>query len=140
MEAGADGEQPFWGYCLETSQVDETREISVLVWSNEGRTGASKLRWLPMGQVHTRKLAYLRCKVVDDDGPSEEVMIQVLQLMRETFEYAVEYTWSYRERLGFYHAFPFDELDTKEAVQAFRLVLFNCPGFADDRERIPEAE
>jgi hypothetical protein len=67
-------------------------------------------------------------------------MIEILQLLSEVFEYAVADSWSYRKRLEFYHTFPFDDLKTKDAVQAFRPVLFGCSAFANDKSKIPVAE
>ena len=93
-----------------------------------------------MSKVYTRKHAHLLYKVVDTEGPAEEVTIEILQVVREAFEYAVEDNWSYRKHLEMYHAFPFDELTMKEAVQAVRHVLFGCPAFSDGEGRLPEAE
>ena len=53
------------------------------------------------------------------NGPAEDVLIEILQLLREVFEYAVEDDWSYEKRMEFYHAFPFKDLSTREAVIAF---------------------
>ena len=133
-------EQPFWGYCVESARADDSKEILVLMRSNEGRTRASTLRWVPMSKVYTRKHAHLRYKVVDTEGPAEDVVIEILQVLCEAFEYAVEDNWSYKKRLEFYHAFPFDELTTKEAVMAFRPVLFGCPAFANFEMKSPECE
>jgi len=101
--------RPFWGYLLETAGAVDTRDIFVLVRSNDERTGASMLRWVPMYEMYTRKHAHLRYKVVDTESPTEEVMIEILQLLCEVFEYAVDDDWSYEKRMEFYHAFPFDE-------------------------------
>jgi hypothetical protein len=123
-------DQPFWGYCVESARVDSSKEILVLMCSNDGRTRASALRWMPMSRVYTRKHAHLLYKVVDTEGPTEDVMSEILEVFRDVLEYAVEDNWSYEKRMEFYHAFPFDELVTKEAVMAFRPVLFGCPAFA----------
>jgi hypothetical protein len=56
------------------------------------------------------------------------------------FEFAVADSWSYYKRLEFYHAFPFEELTSKEAVMAFRPVLFGGPAFADYERAYPECE
>jgi len=133
-------DQPFWGYCVESARVDNSRDILVLMRSNEGQTRASTLQWMPMSKVYTRKHAHLLYKVVDTKGPAEDVMIEILRVFSEVFEYAVKDNWSYEKRLEFYHAFPFDELTTKEAVMAFRPVLFGCPAFADVEVRVPECE
>ena len=133
-------QKPCWGYCVESARVTDSKEILVLMRSNEGRTCASMLRWVPMSQVHTKKNAHLLYKVADTEGPVEDVMIEILQLLSEVFEYAVADSWSYRKRLEFYHTFPFDDLKTKDAVQAFRPVLFGCSAFANDKSKIPVAE
>ena len=135
-----ENERSFWGYCVETACVDETKEIFMLMRSNDERTQASVLRWMPMEKLFTRKHAHLLYKVFDVDGPGEVVMIEILQVLKEVFEYAVRDNWSYEKRMEFYHAFPFDELDTREAVEAFRPVLFGCPAFFDVNKIVPEAE
>ena len=133
-------DRPFWGYCLETACRNETREIFVLMRSTDEMTQASILRWWPMERFYTRKHAHLLHKVIDVNGPAEDVLIEILQLLREVFEYAVEDDWSYEKRMEFYHAFPFDELTTKESVRAFRPELFGCPAFTGrDGGRLPAA-
>ena len=132
--------QPFWGYLVETAQVDSPREMHVLMRSNEGRACAAVLQWMPMERVHTRKNAQLLYKVVDADCPDEDVVCEILRLLQDAFEYAVEDNWSYEKRMEFYHAFPFEELRTKEDVLAFRPVLFNCPAFSGPELQAPESE
>lgn len=88
----------------------------------------------------TRKLALLKFSVVDMAGPSEEVMIAILQVFRDAFEYAVEDGWTYKKRLEFCLAFPFEDLVTVEDVEALRSTLFGCPAFAGCAQKIPEAE
>ena len=51
--------RPFWGYLVESARVDSTKEILVLMRSDEGRTRATALRWMPMEKVYTRKQAHL---------------------------------------------------------------------------------
>mmetsp|Transcript_1187 Transcript_1187/g.1822 ORF Transcript_1187/g.1822 Transcript_1187/m.1822 type:complete len:141 (+) Transcript_1187:545-967(+) len=131
-----DPDQPVWGYCVESAQVDNPRDILVLMRSNGGRCHASKLQWMSMSKVYTRKHAHLRYGVVDTEGPAEDVMIEILQLLRDVFEYAVEDNWSYEKRMEFYHAFPFEDLSTKEAVIAFRPVLFDCPAVSGFRMNV----
>ena len=92
--------------------MDSTKEIFMLMRSNDVLTGASFLQWLPMSRAFTKKHAHLLFKVVDTQGPSEDVMLDILQLFSEVIEYAVENGWSYEKRLEFYHSFPFDELNT----------------------------
>ena len=41
-------EQSFWGYCVETACVDETKEIFMLMHLYSRRTRGSVLRWVPM--------------------------------------------------------------------------------------------
>mmetsp|Transcript_1190 Transcript_1190/g.1826 ORF Transcript_1190/g.1826 Transcript_1190/m.1826 type:complete len:197 (+) Transcript_1190:364-954(+) len=103
---------PFWGYVVESAQVDGPRDILVLMRGNTGLTRGTTLQWMSMSKVFTRKHAYLREKVIDVEGPAEDVMIAMLQLLRDVFEYAVEGNWSYEKRMEFDHAFPFDELIT----------------------------
>ena len=122
-------DQPFWGYCVESARVENSREILMLMRSSEGRARTSTLRWMPMDKLYTRKHAHLRYKVVDTEGPTEDAMIEILQLFSDVFEYAVKDNWSYEKRMEFYHAFPFEDLSTREAVIAFRPVLFDCPAF-----------
>ena len=74
------------------------------------------------------------------EGPAEDVMIEILQGLRDVFEYAVEEKWSYEKRMEFYYVFPFDELRTKEAVVAFRSVLFGCPAITGVTAIVPECE
>ena len=133
-------EQPFWGYCVESARVDSSRDILVLMRSSGSRARASTLRWIPMSKVYTRKHALLLYEVVDTEGPAEDVMIKILQVFRDVFEYAVEYGWSYEQRLEFYHAFPFEGLSILEAVKAFRPILFGCPAFSGYEQKGPESE
>jgi len=93
-----------------------------------------------MSRVYTRKHAHLLYKVVDTEGPTEDVMSEILEVFRDVLEYAVEDNWSYEKRMEFYHAFPFDELITKEAVMAFRPVLFGSPAFAGVDYKYPACE
>mmetsp|Transcript_1161 Transcript_1161/g.1777 ORF Transcript_1161/g.1777 Transcript_1161/m.1777 type:complete len:186 (+) Transcript_1161:169-726(+) len=132
--------QPFWGYLVESALVDNTREIFVLMRNIEGLTRAAVLRWMPMERVHTRKNAQLLYKVVDADCPAEDVVCEILRLLQDAFEYAVEDNWSYAKRMGFYHAFPFEELVTTEKVVAFRPILFSCPAFVDSMVVVPDSE
>mmetsp|Transcript_3681 Transcript_3681/g.5497 ORF Transcript_3681/g.5497 Transcript_3681/m.5497 type:complete len:89 (-) Transcript_3681:88-354(-) len=87
-----------------------------------------------------RKQAQLSYQVLYE-GPSEEVLNEILQVFRDVFEYAVKTNWSYTKRLEFYHSFPFEELTTKEAVLAFRPILFGCPAFTENIDwTFPECE
>jgi len=51
---------PFWGYVVESAQVENPRDFLVLMRGNGGRTGGTTLQWMSMSKVYTRKLAYLR--------------------------------------------------------------------------------
>lgn len=135
-----DPDHPVWGYCVENAQVENPRDILVLMRSNGGQNHATKLQWMSMSKVYTRKLAHLRYGIVDTEGPAEDVMIEILQLLRDVFECAVEDGWSYRKRMEFYHAFPFDDLRTKEAVKAFRPILFDCPAVSGCRRNVSASE
>ena len=132
--------QPFWGYCVESARVDSSRDILVLMRSSRSRARASTLQWIPMSKVYTRKHALLLYEVADAEGPAKDVMIEILQVFRDVFEYAVEYGWSYEQCLEFYHAFPFEGLSTLEAVEAFRAILFGCPAFSGYEQKGPESE
>mmetsp|Transcript_8696 Transcript_8696/g.12683 ORF Transcript_8696/g.12683 Transcript_8696/m.12683 type:complete len:186 (-) Transcript_8696:1246-1803(-) len=136
----SEGGHSYWAYCVESACVDSSKEIFMLMRGNDVLTGASFLKWLPMSVAFTRKHAYLLFKVIDTQGPSEDVMLEILQLFREVIEYAVVSGWSYERRLEFYHSFPFDELTTKEAVAAFRPVLFSCAAFKGCKYPYPESE
>ena len=133
-------ERPFWGYCVESAYVTESRRIFMLMHITSERTHARMLRWMPMEKLFTRKHAHLVYKVFDVYGLGDVVMMKILQLLEEVFEYAVRDEWSYEKRMKFYHPVPFDELDTTEAVEAFRPVLFGIPAFFSVEEVSPEAE
>jgi len=135
-----ENERPFWGYCVESACVAETKEIFMLMRSNSDLTQASVLRWMPMEKLFTRKHAHLVYGVFDVYGPGDVVMLELLHLLEEVFEYAVRDNWSYEKRLEFYHAFPFDGFYTKEAVEEFRPILFGNPAFFDVERVVPEAE
>ena len=64
-------------------------------------------------------------------------MREILEVFRDVFEFAAAANWSHEKRLEFYLSFPFEDLTTKEAVQAFRPVLFGCSAFEDF---VPEIE
>lgn len=132
--------QPAWGYCVESASVEDPRDILVLMRVVEGRARSVTLRWLSMSKVHTRKNAHLLYRVVDTEGPAENVMIEFLKVFRDVFECAVEDGWSYEKRLEFYHAFPFEELSSVEAVRAFHPILFGSPAFSGCEPKVPEAE
>ena len=135
-----DDERPFWGYCVESACVAETKEIFMLMHITNDRTQARVLRWIPMEKLFTRKHAHLVYKVFDVYGPGDVVMMEILELLEEVFEIAVKDEWSYEKRMEFYHAVPFDGLDTEEAVEAFRSVLSGCPAFFNVERIVPEAE
>ena len=65
------------------------------------------------------------------NGNASYAMYEILELFCEVFVYAVETNWTYEKRIHFYHAFPFKELTTKDAVMAFHSVLVGCRAFAD---------
>jgi long-subunit fatty acid transport protein len=121
---------PSWGYCLEAATVPETREIFVLMRSDETATMARTLQWVSLSTLQTRKQVE-HSSDVTYSGPSEEVMQAILRLFRDAFEFAVDTNWSYTKRLEFFHSFPFEELCTVDAVHKFRPVLFGCPAFTD---------
>jgi len=121
---------PSWGYCLEAASVPETREVFVLMRSDETATMERTLQWVSLSALQTRKQVE-RSGDVAYSGPSEEVMHAILHLFRDAFEIAADTNWSYTKRLEFYLSFPFEELSTVGAVHRFRAVLFSCPAFAE---------
>ena len=131
---------PFWGYGVEAARMDNSRDILVLMRSDDLATVEKTLRWVPLSKLYTRKQALLFYDVTDTEGPTEEAMLEILELFRDVFEYAVSDSWSYHKRLEFYHAFPFEELTSKEAVMAFRPVLLGCSAFADSECTFSECE
>ena len=135
-----ENERPFWGYCIESACIAESKEIFMLMHITSELTQARMLHWMPMEKLFTRKHAHLVYKVFDVYGPGDVVMMEILQLLEEVFEYAVRDEWSYEKRMKFYHSVPFDELDTAEAVEAFQPILFGSPTFFDVEKVVPEAE
>eukprot|EP00590_Aulacoseira_subarctica_P006175 CAMPEP_0172420794 /NCGR_PEP_ID=MMETSP1064-20121228/7127_1 /TAXON_ID=202472 /ORGANISM="Aulacoseira subarctica , Strain CCAP 1002/5" /LENGTH=163 /DNA_ID=CAMNT_0013160907 /DNA_START=251 /DNA_END=742 /DNA_ORIENTATION=+ len=133
-------DRQFWGYGVEAARADGSAEVLVLMRSDEEFSVDKVLRWMPLSKLYTRKQALLFYDVTDTEGPSEDAMLEILELFRDVFEFAVGAMWGYEKRLEFYHAFPFEELTTKEAVVAFRPVLFGCPAFADLDVVFPECE
>ena len=129
-----------WGYCVESASVKSPRDILVLMRVVEGRATTVTLRWLSMSKVHTRKKAHLLYRVVDAEGPAENVMIEILKVLRDAFEWAVEDGWSYKRRLRFYHAFPFEDLSSVEAVRAFHSNIFENPSVSGCKQKVPEPE
>jgi len=127
-------DHPFWGCCVESACVNTTNEILVLIPSDEDDNIERALRWIPLTDLYTTKQAQLFYQVLYK-GPSEEVMHETLQVFHDFFEYTAETNWSYEKRLEFYHSFPFEELTTKEAVMAFRPILFGCPAFTANFDR-----
>ena len=126
----ADG-RPSWGYyCLEAASVPETREIFVLMRSDETASMERTLQWVSLSVMQTRKQVE-HSGGVAYSGPSEEVMHAILHVFRDAFEFAVDTNWSYTKRLEFFHSFPFEELPTVEAVHKFCPILFGCPAFAE---------
>ena len=102
----------------------------VLFQSDEEEGREKTLRWLPLSSVCTKKQAVLSYQV-EYLGPKEEVLFEILRLIRDAFEFAADTDWSYQKKLEFYHAFPFEELRTREAVHKFRPILFGCPAFTE---------
>ena len=131
---------PLWGYLVESAQVASTKRIFVLMRSNDRCTRAAVLRWMPMEKVYTKKQALLLYRAVDVGGPAEDTVYEILKLLQEAFEYAVEDRWSYSQRLEFYRVFPFEELTTKREVEAFRPVLFSYSIFSVPELQIPASE
>ena len=129
-----------WGYLVESAQVTSTRKIFVLMQTIEARARATVLWWMPMEQVYTKKQALLLYKAEDTDRPAEDVVCEILKLLQEVFECALEDKWSYTKRSEFYRAFPFEKLRTKEEVVTYRPVLFSCPVFSGPELQIPESE
>lgn len=135
----ADSDHPTWGYCLEAARDKDTNEVQVLFRSDEEyREGERFLDWIPLSSFYTRKQALI-CNV-SYVGPTEEVMWEILELLRDVFECALKAHWSFEKRVEFYHALPLYELSTREAVYAFRRILFSCPTFADMEWTFPETE
>ena len=130
----------FWGCGVEAARLDDSSEILVLICSDEEGTIDARLRWMSLSKLYTRKQALLFYEVTDTEGPTEDAMYEVLELFREVFECAVEKNWTYEKRMHFYHAFPFEELTTKDAVMAFRSVLFGCRAFAGFELKVSECE
>ena len=126
-----------WGYCVESASVKSPRDILVLMRVVEGRARNVTLRLLSMSKVHTRKNACLLYGVVDAEGPAEDMMIEILKVLHDAFECAVEDGWSYKRRLRSYHDFPFEDLSSVEAVRAFHSILFGSPGC---KQKVPEPE
>jgi len=125
---------------IEVAHVDNSSEIFVLMRRDEQSDVDKALYWMLLTDLYSRKQAYLFYQVLDTEGPSEAAMHESLQLFRDVFEYAVETRWDYETRLEFYHSYPFEELLTKEAVMAFRPILFGSPAFADIECNFPECE
>ena len=124
------GGGPSWGYCLEAATVPETREIFVLMRSDETATVERTLQWVCLSTMHTRKQLE-HSTSAPYTGPSEEVTKAILHLFRDAFEFAVDTDWSYTKRLEFYYTFPFEDLLTVDAVHRFRPVLFSSPAFSE---------
>ena len=119
-----------WGFCLEAARITKTNDIMVLFRNDEEGGKEKKLRWLPLSSLCTKNQASLSYQV-EYTGPTEEVMFEILRLIRDAFEFAADTDWYYQKRLEFYHAFPFEELHTREAVHKFRPVLFSCRAFTE---------
>mmetsp|Transcript_3619 Transcript_3619/g.5387 ORF Transcript_3619/g.5387 Transcript_3619/m.5387 type:complete len:183 (+) Transcript_3619:114-662(+) len=128
--------RPCWGYSLEAAREDITNEIVVLFRSDENYSYDRALRWVPLAELATRKQAQLTYHM-QEVGPAEDVVHEILGVFRDVFEFAVAANWSHEKRLEFYHSFPFEEMTSKEAVIAFRPVLFGCSAFEDF---VPEIE
>ena len=124
----------------QAARLDDSSEILVLIRSDEEGTIDARLRWMSLSKLYTRKQALLFYEVTDTEGPTEDAMYEVLELFREVFECAVEKNWTYEKRMHFYHAFPFEELTTKDALMAFRSVLFGCRAFAGFELKVSECE
>ena len=124
------GGGPSWGYCLEAASVPETREIFVLMRSDETATVDRTLQWVSLSAMQTRKQVS-RSSGVTYSGPSEEVMQAILHVFHDAFEFAADTNWSCTKRLEFYHSFRFEELLTVDAVHRFRPVLFGSPAFSE---------
>jgi len=133
-------DRPFWGYGVEAARVVNSADVLILVRSDEEVSVGKALRWMPLSSLYTRRQAFLLYEVTDTEGPTEEAMLEILGVFRDVFEFAMYTNWSYRARLEFYHAFPFEELTSKESVVAFRPILFDCPAFAGFEWRFPECE
>jgi len=133
-------DQPFWGYGVEVARMDNSSEIFVLMRRDEQSDVDKLLHWMLLTDLYSRKQAYLFYQVLDTEGPSEAAMHESLKLFRDVFDYAVDTGWDYETRLEFYHSYPFEELLTKEAVMAFRPILFGSPAFADIECNFPECE
>jgi len=129
--------QSMWGYCVEAARVVDTNEILVFFRSDEDEYYDRTLRWIPLSRLCTRKQAQASYQV-QYIGPAEEVMYEILQLFRDVFEVSAGRNWSYQKRVEFYHSFPFEELNTKEEVLAFRPTLFGCPAFTGFKYQFPE--
>ena len=133
----ADSDHPTWGYCLEVARERDTNDIQVLFRSDEGALDDERfLDWIPLSSFYTRKQAL--AVNVSYVGPPEEVVWELLELLRDVYECALITNWSFERRVKFYHSVPFEELSTREAVYLFRSTLFSCPSFANVEYTFPE--
>jgi len=122
----ADLEHPTWGYCFEAARNEITNDIQILFRSDD-EDDLKFLDWVPLSSFYTLEQA-LNCDV-SYAGPADEVIQELLELCLEVFEFAVATEWSYDKRIEFYHSLPLGELITREAIMAFRPILFGCPAF-----------
>ena len=135
----ADSASPTWGYWLEAARDIDTNEVQVLFRSDVRYIDDFRfLDWVPLSSFYTRRQAL--AVNVSYVGPTDDVVWEMLELFRDIFECALKTDWSFEDRIMFYHAFPFEELSTREAVYAFRPILFSCPLFANVEYTFPEVE
>jgi hypothetical protein len=78
---------------VEAAHVDDSVEILVLMRSDEEASVDKALRWVPLTKLYIRKQALLFYDVADTERPSEDAMLEILELFRDVFEFAVEAIW-----------------------------------------------
>eukprot|EP00590_Aulacoseira_subarctica_P001993 CAMPEP_0172435476 /NCGR_PEP_ID=MMETSP1064-20121228/71199_1 /TAXON_ID=202472 /ORGANISM="Aulacoseira subarctica , Strain CCAP 1002/5" /LENGTH=138 /DNA_ID=CAMNT_0013183791 /DNA_START=163 /DNA_END=576 /DNA_ORIENTATION=+ len=81
-----------WGFCLEAARITKTNDIMVLFRNDEEGGKEKKLRWLPLSSLCTKNQASLSYQV-EYTGPTEEVMFEILRLIRDAFEFAADTDW-----------------------------------------------
>ena len=134
--AGAD--QPSWGYCLESARVKDAVDGLVLFREDTEPHKEGCLKWVSLLNMYTVDQA-ASCGV-PYVGPSEEVVREILELLRDAFEFALKTHWTYAQRMEFYHSIPYTKLSSIRAVRAFRRKLFDDPAFDGFEWTFPEVE
>ena len=93
-----------------------------------------------MSKVHTRKNALLLYGVADAEGPAEDVMIEILKVLRDMIACAVEDGWSYEMRLRLYRNFLFEDQYSVEGVRAYRSFLLGGRSLSGCEQMVSEPE